>query len=144
MSANSIDSDQYVDGSIDGEHVSATGNYAFFGTRTKNDTTPATLVVDTTYKAQCDGFLTVWNDENAGSTDWIKVFASATKNDVDTEAASAVIAWHEAGNSAGSGGCYCVTVPIPKNDYVRVDTLETETCVIIWQPIGAGGLVDQS
>jgi hypothetical protein len=114
-----------------------------FGARTKVDTLSAPITRNVTYLAQSDGILTTYADGNMNSNDNIKVYQDSVKANVDGEGAAYITAWHDAGSSAGSGGYYCVTVPVIKGEYVRVETSDASAIVGIWNPIGSGGLVAQ-
>ncbi len=106
---------------------------SIFGTRTANDTAPATLVKSTIYRAACDGFITVSIRTNDNTLD-IYVEASDTSPDVK-------VATVQTGASIWDS----VTVPVAKDEYLTVtQTAGTGNPTIYWIPIGTGGLVDQT
>ena len=121
------------------------GNAAIsvFGARTRNDTTPAALAKDVTYKAQCDGLLNVWQVA-IGNSYKIEVFVDATQGNVEGEGAAYLVAWR-VGSSTGGGGYSTLSAIVRKNDYIRIGDGGTAADILaLWQPLGTGGLVDQT
>lgn len=105
----------------------ATAN--LFGSRTTNDTTPATLVKDTVYKAQCDGYL----DATIGATYSIRGYTDGSNPPTTIVQVNA--------SGAGQWGS-SVSVKVNKDDYVKI-TVSGGTPTIYWLPYGTGGLVAQ-
>ena len=105
-----------------------------FGTLVTTDTTPATLVKDTVYKAACDGFLHVYI---TAVNDWIKFYTD------DTDATTLRLQETAASTGSGDNKACGFCVPVKKDDYVKI-TAQTNAPTISWLPIGTGGLVDQS
>lgn len=121
---NKTYADSIATGKEDAIVTQATAN--LFGAWTTDDTVAATLVKDTVYKAQCDGFVTAFiatGHSVVGFTD--------SSNPPTTERTH---------NVDGSGGG--ITVPVRKDDYVKIES-SGGTPTLHWLPFGTGGLVAQ-
>lgn len=123
-----------VDAQIEAANLLTQPTASIFGPRTNKDTAAGTLVKTSIYRAQCDGFYTSFI---VGDDDFMKIFSSSSSNPTTLIAQGT-------GQSTGSGDrkADCLTVPIRKDDYVKL-TGQTNTPTIFWVPIGTGGLVKQ-
>jgi len=144
MADDSIDSNSYVDGSIDTAHI-ADANItstliaddtilpadvnSIFGTWTDKDSTPATLVKDGVYKAGSDGFILA---SVTGQNNTLVCYTDGS-NPPTTIRVRAY--------GYGSDRYANITMPVKKDDYVKITSGETPT--IYWLPIGSGSLVKQ-
>lgn len=102
-----------------------------FGAWTTNDTTPATLVSGTIYRAAGDGFLSVLApDLDNGET--VQLFTDGNSNPTTLRLSGA----------QDTNMDVSFTCPIRKDDYCKVISASGGTLTISWLPIGTGGLVD--
>jgi len=111
---------------------------AVFGTYTEVDTNSNTLVDGVTYLAQSDGLLTSFH---GGRT--TRAYVNIVKANVDSQN----FAFLRIAGTAGQfvNGMYGgVTVPVAKNEYVRIAASDNNGGEKIgWMPFGSGGLVRQ-
>ena len=108
------------------------GTVGIMGTRTSTDSAGNDLIVNTVYLAQTDGILVI---PQAGGPD-VRVYVGNTNPPAN------MLGRHTWSSSTTHG---TISVPVPKDEYVRIaGGSVTGTPDIWWQPMGAGGLVRQT
>lgn len=114
---------------VDGKHMGA-----MFGAWTTTDTGAATLVYNSVYLAQCDGFVVYY----MSSTNAF-VLSGLTDGSSPPTTIAAYYTNETNNNAYGS-----ILVPVRSGDYVKVTRTGTPaTAGMRWLPLGTGGLVLQ-
>jgi hypothetical protein len=117
---------KYVDDQIAAAIAAAIPDDDAFGTRTETDSGSNQLVKTSVYKAGSDGFVMAWGNGNG-----IVVLSDSSNPPTTTVF-----------ESDTNGSKESVTVPIKKDDYVKITFSGTLTNYW-WLPIGSGTLVKQ-
>lgn len=149
MADDSIDSNSYVDGSIDTIHI-ADANItsakiaddsilpadvnSIFGSWTTLDSGSNTLIKDEVYKVGSDGFVSAYT---TSVQNYVYGYTDGSSSPT-TQRAAAI----HAGGSFGSKPNGFTGMPVKKDDYFKVTSDET-TVTIYWLPIGSGTCVKQ-
>lgn len=150
MADDSIDSDQYVDGSIDTAHIAdanvTTAKIAddtilpadvnnIFGTWTNKDSGGSVaLAKDSVYQAGSDGFVIAYA-ESVGNSATLYGYTDGNATPTTKRASQ------RAGTAYFENVSFYICMPVKKDDYWKFTSSETPT--IYWLPIGSGTCVKQ-
>jgi hypothetical protein len=106
-----------------------------FGAWTDEDSATDTLIKDTIYKADCDGFIVVNYTSTSVDTEILGY--------TDSSATPTTVRFRLSTTSISGNKGVSFTMPVKKDDYAKVTSSGATAPTIFWLPIGTGGLVAQ-
>lgn len=133
-SATKVASQQSIKAIVDTKEATLVtqATASIFGARTTLDSIGGTLVAESVYQAECDGFLTAFHS--------VKQLINATILSDSSNPPTTVIARSISDNG---GHNQTITVPIRKDDYWKATKGIRGLDTIFWVPIGTGDSVKQ-